>query len=490
MRAAAAGPPWVLCYNDRVTGSHHLPGDGFHEECGVFGIFGHPEAANLTYLGLHALQHRGQESAGIVSSDGSLLHQERGMGLVADVFTEERLRRLEGAAAIGHTRYSTAGGSSLVNAQPFRIACHRGEIAISHNGNLVNAPQIRSELERAGSIFMTTADSEVVLHLVARSSARTPEGALVEALGRMTGAYSMVFLMADRMVAARDPQGFRPLVLGDLDGSPVIASETCAFDLMGARLVREVQPGEVLIIDETGIRSESPFPPRPARRCIFEHVYFSRPDSDVFGRSVNQVRKQMGVALAREHPASADMVVPVPDSGVCAALGYSVASKIPFEYGLVRNHYVGRTFIEPQQSIRHFGVKLKLNAVRSLLNGLRVVLVDDSIVRGTTSRKIVRMVRDAGAREVHLRISCPPTVGPCFYGVDTPSKSELIAAEHSVEEIRRFVQADSLGYLSLEGLRTAVGGGDGFCTACYTGDYPVPVPEEEPAQASLFHLPG
>ncbi len=465
------------------------PGDAFHEECGVFGIFGHSEAANLAYLGLYALQHRGQESAGIVSTDGATLYQERGMGLVADIFTRERIRRLRGNTAIGHTRYSTAGTSRLVNAQPFRIDCHRGEIAISHNGNLVNAAALRFELERKGSIFMTSSDSEVLLHLVARSGARTVEGALVEALGQVEGAYSLVFLLRDRLVAVRDPHGFRPLSLGDLDGSPVVASETCAFDLIGARFVRDLEPGEFLVMDATGLRSEHPFPSRPRRQCIFEHVYFSRPDSSVFGRSVNLTRKRMGAVLAREKPVEADLVVPVPDSGLVAALGYSEESGIPFEFGLVRNHYVGRTFIEPRQSIRHFGVKLKLNAVEPLLRGKRVVLVDDSIVRGTTSRKIVTMVRDAGAVQVHVRISCPPTVGPCYYGVDTPTRDELIAARHSVEEIRRYIQADTLGYLSLEGLRDAMGEPDTFCVACYTNDYPVAIPKEAPAQASLFDVP-
>ena len=463
-------------------------GDAFREECGVFGILGHAEAANLTYLGLYALQHRGQESAGIVSSNGRTLFQERGMGLVADVFTRDRIRRLHGLAAIGHTRYSTAGSSRLVNAQPFRITCHRGEIAVSHNGNLINAAQIRADLERAGSIFLTSSDSEVILHLVARSSARTLEGALVDALGRVQGAYSLVFLLKDRLIAVRDPFGFRPLSLGDLDGAPVIASETCAFDLIGARLVRDVEPGEMLVIDESGVRSERPFAPQPLRQCIFEQVYFSRPDSTVFGRSVNQSRKRMGKTLAREQPADADLVVPVPDSGLCAALGYSEESGIPFELGLVRNHYIGRTFIEPRQSIRHFGVKLKLNVVGSLVRGKRVILVDDSIVRGTTSRKIVSMVREAGAAEVHVRISCPPTVGPCYYGVDTPTRSELIAANQSVADICRFIRADSLGYLSLDGLEKAVAADGSFCTACYTNDYPLEVEKEKAHQSGLFDV--
>jgi amidophosphoribosyltransferase len=465
------------------------PGDAFHDECGVFGIFDHGEAANLAYLGLHALQHRGQESAGIVAANTRAMTQERGMGLVADIFTEDRIARLKGRHAIGHTRYSTSGTSQLINAQPFLIDCHRGKMAVAHNGNLLNAAALRLELERAGSIFSTSSDSEVILHLVARSSARTLEGALVDALSRVEGAYSLVFLMQDRLIAVRDPHGFRPLSLGKVDGAMVVASETCAFDLIGARFERDVEAGEFLIIDSSGLRSERPFPPQPTRQCIFEHVYFSRPDSMVFGRSVNQVRRKMGAALAREHPVPADIVVPVPDSGLVAALGFAGESGIPFEFGLVRNHYVGRTFIEPKQEIRHFGVKLKLNAVAALIKGQRVILVDDSIVRGTTSRKIVTMVRDLGAREVHMRISCPPTIGPCYYGVDTPNREELIASAHTVEEIRTFIQADTLGYLSLEGLRKAVSDGDSFCTACFDDNYPIAVHQRAGSQANLFDIP-
>ncbi|TDI47208.1 MAG: amidophosphoribosyltransferase [Acidobacteria bacterium] len=465
------------------------PGDGFHDECGVFGIFDHGEAANMAYLGLHALQHRGQESAGIVAANTRGMTQERDMGLVADIFTEDRLARLKGRHAIGHTRYSTAGSSQLINAQPFLIDCHRGKMAVAHNGNLLNAAALRLELERQGSIFSTSSDSEVILHLVARSSARTLEGALVDALSRVEGAYSLVFLMRDRLIAVRDPHGFRPLSLGKLDGAMVVASETCAFDLIGARFVRDVAPGEFLIIDSSGLRSEQPFPPQPTRQCIFEHVYFSRPDSMVFGRSVNQVRRKMGVALAREHPVPADIVVPVPDSGLVAALGFAGESGIPFEFGLVRNHYVGRTFIEPKQEIRHFGVKLKLNAVATLIKGKRVILVDDSIVRGTTSRKIVTMVRDLGAREVHMRISSPPTTGPCYYGVDTPKRDDLIASAHSVEEIRAFIRADSLEYLSLEGLRQAVDDRDTFCAACFDDNYPIAVNQRAGTQANLFDIP-
>jgi amidophosphoribosyltransferase len=485
----AGSPDGAQWYTSPMKPVVKSPGDAFHDECGVFGIFGHGEAANLAYLGLHALQHRGQESAGIVAANARHLNQERGMGLVADIFSEDRIRRLKGHHAIGHTRYSTSGTSRLINAQPFRIDCHRGEMAVAHNGNLVNAAALRLDLEKKGSIFSTSSDSEVILHLVARSAARTLEGALVDALSQVQGAYSLVFLMKDRLIAVRDPHGFRPLSLGELDGSMVVASETCAFDLIDARFVRDVAPGEFLVIDKSGVRSEQPFPPQPTKQCIFEHVYFSRPDSLVFGRSVNMTRQRLGEALAREQPVPADIVVPVPDSGLVAALGFANESGIPFEFGLVRNHYVGRTFIEPKQEIRHFGVKLKLNAVESLIRDKRVILVDDSIVRGTTSRKIVSMVRAAGATEVHMRISAPPTTGPCYYGVDTPSREHLIAAQNDLDEICKFIRADSLGYLSMDGLRTAVGEGDSFCAACFDNDYPVPVNNGTAAQANLFDVP-
>jgi len=456
-----------------------LDDDRFHDQCGVFGIFGHPEAANLTYLGLHALQHRGQESAGIVSSDGTRLYAERGMGQVAKVFSKSHLERLAGTMAIGHVRYSPAGESKLVNAQPLRIESARGEMAIAHNGNLVNAPVVRSELERSGSIFQTTSDTEVILHLIARSPQEDLESAIVDALKQVEGAYSLVFLLPGRIIAVRDPRGFRPLSLGRIGTATLVSSESCAFDLIDADFIRDVDPGEMLVITEEGVASYRPFPAVKIAPCIFEYVYFSRPDSVVYGRSVNVVRKRLGRELAREAPAVADLIVPVPDSGVSAALGYAEESGIPFEFGLVRNHYVGRTFIEPRQSIRHFGVRLKLNPVRSLIEGKRIVLVDDSIVRGTTSRKIVSMVRAAGAREVHLRISCPPTTGPCHYGIDTPRRSELIASDHSVEEIRKYIQADSLGYLSREGMYRAVGDMKAeFCDACYTGNYPVAAPRE------------
>ncbi|MGA2186488.1 MAG: amidophosphoribosyltransferase [Bryobacteraceae bacterium] len=451
--------------------------DKLHEECGVFAIYGHKEASNLTYLGLYALQHRGQESAGIVSSDGHEVCSYKSMGHVADIFTPERLAELPGSLAIGHTRYSTTGDSLLSNAQPFSVACNKGRVAVAHNGNITNAAELRRDLEADGSIFQGTSDTEVILHLVARSRERTLAGALREALLQLDGAFSLVFLAQDRIIVARDPHGFRPLALGQMEAGGhktyVFSSETCAFDLIGAVYLNDVEPGEMVIAGPEGLTRERYAPASDLAQCVFEHVYFSRPDSTVFGRSVQESRENLGKLLARECPADADIVVPVPDSGVPAAIGYASEAKLPFRHGLIRNHYVGRTFIEPDQEIRDFGVKLKLNPVRHLLEGKRVVLVDDSIVRGTTSRKLVRMVRSAGAREVHMRISCPPTVSPCFYGVDTPSKSELIAANNTVEEIRRFVEADSLGYLSLGSLRQAVDDYDGrYCYACYTGDYP------------------
>jgi amidophosphoribosyltransferase len=454
--------------------------DKFKDECGVFGIFGHTEAANMTYLGLYALQHRGQESAGIAASDGGRVRLSREMGYVADVFDEEALSSLPGASAIGHVRYSTAGESKLMNAQPILIDCAHGQIAICHNGNLVNAKELREDLVRSGSIFQSNSDTEVILHLYARSKARHIDDAIVESVSQVQGAFSLVMLTKDRLVAVRDPHGFRPLALGRLDGAWVVASETCAMDLIGATYERDVEPGEVLMISAAGLKSIKPFPAAPLAHCIFEHVYFARPDSYVFGRSVNEVRTNLGRVLAREQPVSGDVVVPVPDSGVCAAMGYAEESGVPLRMGLIRNHYVGRTFIQPQASIRHFGVKVKLNPVRSILDGQRVVLVDDSIVRGTTSRKIVRMVRAAGAKEVHVRISCPPTISPCFYGIDTPRKSDLIAATHTLEEIREFLEADSVAYLSLEGLLSTVGAQHGsYCRSCYTGIYPVEFPRDE-----------
>ncbi len=460
--------------------------DKLKEECGVFGIYGHTEAANLTYLGLYALQHRGQESAGIATSDGVQLSIHKAMGHVADSFHESTFAELGGTSAIGHVRYSTAGASGITNAQPILIDCAHGEIAIAHNGNLVNAQELRDALVNDGSIFQTTSDTEVLLHLYARSHAATIEDALVEAVTQAQGAFSLVLLTKDRLIAVRDPHGFRPLTLGRLNGAYIVCSETCALDLIDAEWVRDIEPGEMFVVGPDGAHSLHPFPPAPSAHCVFEHVYFARPDSYVFGQSVNEVRTAFGRRLAREQPIDADVVVPIPDSGVCAASGYAEVAGVPMRMGLIRNHYVGRTFIEPHQSIRHFGVRVKLNPVKSILQGKRVVLVDDSLVRGTTSRKIVKMVRAAGASEVHMRISCPPTISPCFYGVDTPRRSELIAATHSVDEIRRYIGADSLGYLSLEGLLDSVGPARGsYCTSCYTGSYPVAFPRNEAAYLQL-----
>jgi len=452
--------------------------DRFHDECGVFGVFGHPEAANLAYLGLYALQHRGQESAGIVSSTGHDLYMHKAMGEVEEIFQPRVLSKLPGSSAIGHTRYSTAGDKALLNVQPIMIDCNKGKMAVAHNGNLTNASEWRRKLEHRGSIFQTNSDTEVIVHLVARSQARNLSGALGDALNQVEGAYSLVVLTADELYAVRDPRGFRPLALGKIAGPGgettwMVASETCAFDLLNAQYLRDIEPGEMLRISRSGLESIHFSPPKPHQYCIFEHVYFSRPDSIVFGRAVNESREMLGRLLAREHPVEADMIVPIPDSGVPAAIGFALESKIPFRMGLIRNHYIGRTFIEPSQAIRNFGVKLKLNPVRSLIAGQRVVLIDDSIVRGTTSRKLVRMVREAGAKEVHMRISCPPTISPCYYGVDTPTKEELIASSNTPEEIRKYLGADSLGYLSLPGLRQAVNDTEGkFCTSCYTGVYP------------------
>jgi amidophosphoribosyltransferase len=462
--------------------------DHFHDQCGLFGIVGHPEAAHLAYMGLYALQHRGQESAGIVASDGTTLRMEKGMGLVNDVFTESRLQKLPGDRALGHVRYSTAGETVATNAQPYLIECHRGPIAVGHNGNLVNAAILRQELEAAGSIFQSTSDTEVILHLYARSHRERLEDAIAASLSKVMGAFSLLFLTPDALVAARDPWGFRPLVLGRLEGATVVASETCALDLIDAEYVREIEPGEIVVVDGSGIRSFKPFPPEPTAHCVFEQVYFARPDSLVFGRTVLQSRLLLGRQLAREAPAEADVVVPVPDSGMGAALGYAQESGLPFEWGLIRNHYVGRTFIQPRQSIRSVGVKIKLNPVREILKGRRVVLIDDSIVRGTTSRKLVRMVREAGAREVHVRISCPPTTGPCYYGIDTPLSSELIAANHTVEEIGRYIEADSLSYLTHEGLLKSVDDPEEkrHCTACFSRRYPVAVSVPSESQMRLF----
>jgi len=461
--------------------------DKFHDECGIFGIYGHPEAANLTYLGLYALQHRGQEGAGIVSSDGKTLRIKKALGLVADIFTEERIHKLKGDMAIGHNRYSTTGASRLPeNVQPLLINYGLGSLAVAHNGNLTNYGVVKDELEAYGSIFHTSIDSELIVHLIALAKGGNLMDRAVEALSRIEGAYSLLIMNENEMIGVRDPHGFRPLCLGMLDGAYVLSSETCALDLIEAEYIRDIEPGEMVVINRDGIKSYMPFPDARQACCIFEYIYFARPDSCIFGENVNYVRKMMGRRLAIEHPVEADLVVPVPDSGMPAAIGYSEQSGIPFDIGLIRNHYIGRTFIEPQQSIRHFGVKIKLNPVRRLLEGKRVVLVDDSIVRGTTSRKLVKMLRKAGAKEVHMRICSPPTTYPCFYGIDTPTRHELIAATHTVEEIKRYLTADSLGYLSLEGVLGVIPGSlNKFCSACFDGDYPVPFPEDRNANVQL-----
>ena len=477
--------------------------------CGVFGVYGHPEAANITYLGLHALQHRGQESAGIVSSDTERLYVQRAMGLVQSGFSKQSLARLKGEMAIGHVRYSTAGDSDEQNAQPLAVNHQLGSLAVAHNGNLTNHADLRRQLEARGSIFQTTSDTEAILHLIAHSQEASLEGRVVEALSQVRGAYSLVFMDADKLVAVRDPMGFRPLCLGIMApkgrrGGPkrpahVISSEPVSFDLIGAEMLRDVAPGEMLTISEAGVESSRPFETQPRRMCLFEYVYFARPDSRLGGVDVYEVRKACGRRVIQEHPVEGSddgntVVVPVPDSGVPAAIGLANHSGLPFEMGLIRSHYVGRTFIEPSQSIRHFGVKLKLNPNRGALAGKRVIVVDDSIVRGTTSRKLVGMFRAAGAAEVHVRISSPPTVWPCYYGIDTPTRAELIASSHSVEEIRRYLRADSLGYLSLEGLVAAVkdaegdgSTGESFCHACFSGRYPVPFEESDsPRQLRLI----
>jgi amidophosphoribosyltransferase len=461
--------------------------DKFHDECGLFGVWNHREAANLTYLGLYALQHRGQESAGIAATDGMSLHTEKAMGWVADVFSTERLRRLPGHRAIGHVRYSTAGSSRLRNAQPITANTVHGPIAIAHNGNLTNAEALRREMEREGAIFQSSSDTEVILHLLARSPAGPLEDQLPYALRQVTGAYSLLILTPEAMYAVRDPSGFRPLTIARLEDAWVVASETCALDLIEAKAERDIEPGEIVIIGKDGVRSMRPFPPAERLQCVFEYVYFARPDSVLWGRNVHTVRKALGRELAREHPVEADVVIPVPDSGTSAALGFSEESGIHYEMGLIRNHYVGRTFIEPQQGIRHFGVKVKLNPMREMLEGRRVVVIDDSIVRGTTSRKIVRMIRSSGAAEVHMRISSPPIQWPCYYGIDTPNRKELIGASHNVEEIRRYLGADSLGYLSLDGMLKATGSEPAnFCHACFTGQYRVGIAPEATPQLRLF----
>ena len=450
--------------------------DKLHEECGVVGVYGHPEAANLVYLGLYALQHRGQESAGIVASTHSKMHLELGMGLVADIFDPGRLLKLPGPLAIGHNRYSTAGKSELVNAQPCMINYAAGSLALAHNGNLVNAKTIRKELGSKGAIFQSTNDSEVIVHLMAQAKSENFVDRAAEALRQVSGAYSLVLMTENELLAARDPHGFRPLCLGKLDGAYIIASETCVMDLIEAEFIREVAPGELILINENGLQSFFPFKKVESKYCVFEHIYFARPDSFLFGEHVYSARKEMGRAMAQESPADADLIVPVPDSGVVSAMGFAEESGIPFEMGLIRNHYVGRTFIEPQSQIRNFGVKLKLNAVKNLISGKRLAIIDDSIVRGTTSRKIVKMLLEAGAKEVHLRISSPPILHSCFYGIDTPHKEELIAHTHSLEETRKYLGADSLEYLSIKKmLEVLQNGKNKFCSACFDGNYPVPI---------------
>jgi amidophosphoribosyltransferase len=460
--------------------------DKFHEECGVFGIYGHPDAANLTYLGLYSLQHRGQESAGIVSSDGKQLYGQKAMGLVADIFVEERIKKLPGYAAIGHNRYSTTGESIAVNIQPILVNFALGTLAIAHNGNLVNAGILKDELEAYGSIFQSTMDSEVIIHLIAQSRMATMHERIIDALGHVHGSYSLLLITENELVAVRDPNGFRPLSLAELDGAYVVASETCAFDLIEATYIREIAPGEMVVINSKGIHSSFPFKKAEPSHCIFEFIYFARPDSMVFGQNVYTIRKEFGRQLARETNVAADVVIPVPDSGVPAALGYAEEAGIPFDTGLIRNHYVGRTFIEPRQSIRHFGVKIKLNPVRDAIKGKRVVVVDDSIVRGTTSKKIIKMIRNAGATEIHMRISSPPTSYPCFYGIDTPTRQELIASSHSIEEIRKYITADTIGYISMDGIQKVVPYRMNYCAACFDGAYPVPFPGEKMMQLGLF----
>ena len=450
--------------------------DKFHDECGVVGVYGHPDAANLVYLGLYALQHRGQESAGIAASSNGKMHLEVGMGLVADVFSDARLKKLPGNIAVGHNRYSTTGVSKVKNAQPCLIEYSGGTMAMGHNGNLVNASEIRKELGAAGAIFQSTNDSEVIVHLMAQSRRNSFVDRAVAALSQVKGAYSIVLMSENELVAARDPQGFRPLCLGKLDGAYIVASESCVMDLVEAEFVREIEPGELILINQFGVKSFYPFQKAPTKQCVFEHIYFSRPDSYLFGHSVYSTRKLMGKALAREKPVEADVVVPVPDSGVISAMGYSEETKIPFQMGLIRNHYVGRTFIEPQSQIRNFGVKVKLNAVKPVIEGKRVIIIDDSIVRGTTSKKIVRMLREVGAREVHVRISSPPTTHSCFYGIDTPTKGELIASNMDIDQTCKYLGADSLHYISLEKMLEIFGEQkDDFCAACFDGRYPVDV---------------
>jgi amidophosphoribosyltransferase len=459
-----------------------------HEECGIFGIFGHSEAANLTYLGLYALQHRGQEGSGICSSDGTKLYLEKSLGLVAEIFNEKVLKNLPGHIAIGHNRYSTTGSSTIENVQPLMATYSLGSIAIAHNGNLVDIENLKNKLEKDGAIFQSTSDSEIILHLIARAKSGELIERIASAVRQISGAFSLLLMTEKELIAIRDPYGIRPLCLGQIKDAYVVASETCAFDLIGATYLRDIEPGEMLIIDENGLNSIKIFNSVKRAYCVFEFIYFARPDSYIFDHiCVNTVRKELGRQLAREHGIDADLVIPVPDSGVPAALGYAEESGIPFEFGLIRNHYVGRTFIEPKQSIRHFGVKVKLNPVRDALKGKKVVVIDDSIVRGTTSKKIVKMIKElGGAKEVHLRISSPPTIGPCFYGIDTPTRQELIASSHKIEEIKKYTTADTLGYLSIEGLKKIVPNSDLYCMACFNCKYPIEFQSKKINQMELF----
>lgn len=460
------------------------------EECGIFGVYGHPEAANLTYLGLYALQHRGQEGAGICSSDGKTLYIEKSRGLVADIFSEKRIKRLPGSIAIGHNRYSTAGSNSLKNVQPLVANYALGSIAVAHNGNLINAEKLKKELETEGAIFQSTSDSEVLLHLIARSNNSNPYERIIDALRHVSGAFSLLFLRESELIAVRDPFGVRPMCIGKVDGAYVVASETCAFDLIDAEYIRDVEPGEMVVINDKGLLSLSVLHSNRKAFCIFEFIYFARPDSFIFNHvCVDTVRKELGRQLAKESPVNADIVIPVPDSGVPAAIGFAEESKIPFDFGLIRNHYVGRTFIEPKQSIRHFGVKIKLNPIKDLLKGKRVVVVDDSIVRGTTSKKIVKMIRNLGeAKEIHMRICSPPTKGPCFYGIDTPVRQELIASSHTVDEIKKYITADSLSYLNIEGLKKIIPNREDYCAACFDDNYPIIFPSERLEQIEFPFL--
>lgn len=466
-----------------------LQSDKPKEECAIYGIYNSKEAANFTYLGLYSMQHRGQESSGIVTTDGSHLYRYANMGLVANIFTQPKIKELIGDSAIGHNRYSTTGASFLRNAQPIRVESHLGPVALAHNGNLVNSWDIRNRLERDGSIFQTTIDSEVIVHLMAKSHKTDLLEALCDSLAQVRGAYSLLVLTPRYLVAVRDPNGFRPLVMGKRsDGAIVFASETCAFDITDTEYVRDVEPGEMVVIDHTGMRSLYPFPKAKPSLCIFEYIYFARPDSYIFEESVYKVRKSLGRQLARVMPIEADVIIPVPDSANIAALGYSEESGIPYQSGLIRSHYIGRTFIEPDQKIRDFGAKIKYNVVKEVVNGKRVVIIDDSVMRGTTSRKIIKMIRNAGAKEIHFRVSAPPTVAPCYYGIDIPTHKELIASTHTIEEIQKYLRVDSLAYLTLDTMHKAVEGhkGGGFCDACFTSNYPVEFQDHAGNQKSLF----